>query len=386
MKKYFVIILALLFFIIGTSCNNNVEPKITSIAKRTVVIYMIATNTLSSNSKDDLNEISATIQNIEMNNCRLLIYKDSYSELPQLLEYKRGTKSLQIISHKTYDNETSSTTIERMKQVFDDVVNIAPANDYGLILWSHASGWAQSLAARSNISPLNFGDDNGKEMSISDLTEALPSGMFSFVYSDACYMSCIEVVYELRNKIKYFVGSVTELPADGMDYTNNLPCFFEDNANLIQACRNTFNKYNRLNGQSRTCTISLIDCSKLDVLASICKNIHQLGVSTTPTHQLQRYKYTSPYLFYDFAQYTKSINATNSSNNSQIASLKEDFEAIMPQVVVYKATTPTIFSQFTIDANVYSGLSTYILGTTSTSGINESYYKTLSWYKDVIKQ
>lgn len=385
MRKHLYIILSLLCFLINISCSKD-EPQNTLSAKRTVVIYMVATNTLSSNSKDDLHEISATIQSTEANDCRLLIYKDSYSELPQLLEYKKGKKEIQIIPHKTYDNETPSTTIERMKQVFDDVVNVAPANDYGLILWSHASGWAQSLAARSNVSPLNFGDDNGKEISISDLAEALPSGMFSFIYSDACYMSGIEVVYELRNKIKYFTGSVTELPADGMDYTNNLPCFFEDNANLIQACKNTFNKYNRLNGQSRTCTMSLIDCSKLDILASICKEIHKLGVSTTPTNQIQRYKYTSPYLFYDFAQYTKSINAIDSNNNTQLTSLKGDFDTIISQVVIYKAATPTIFNQFTIDANVYSGLSTYILGTTSTTGVNESYYKTLSWYKDVIKQ
>lgn len=385
-KNLYIIILSVLSLVLNVACGDSDNPTTETPTKRTVVIYMVATNTLSSNALLDLAEIESTIQSTGTNGCRLLIYKDSYSDVPQLIEYKKGEKEIQTITLQTYDNTTASTTVRRMQQVFSDVQSVAPAEDYGLILWSHASGWANSLTARSNVSVLSFGDDSGDEMPIDELAEALPTDMFSFVYTDACYMAGIEVVYEIRNKIRYFIGSVTELPADGMDYTNNLPCFFADQAKLEQACKNTFNKYNSMSGSSRTCTMSLIDCSQLEALAQVCKEIYSIGKSSTPVSEIQRYKYTSPYLFYDLGQYVNSYEAVNEVNAEQIASLQEDFNTIMSKVVLYKATTPAIFNKFTIDEEYFSGLSTYIMGTTQTSGVNESYYKTLSWYKDVIEQ
>lgn len=361
----------MIFSLISCGDDNNEPPKSTT---RTIAIYMIATNSLSSCDVDDLTEIEASIQKNGMNNCRLLVYWVSKSEKPQLIEIKKEKKSIKRTIHKVYSDDIKSTTIERMQEVFTDIIATAPADDYGLILWSHASGWANSLTARSNISTLDFGDDYGSTMPIDELAEAIPEGVFSFIYSDACYMSGVEVVYELRNKTKYFIGSTTELPLDGMDYTNNIPCFFSGKLDLAQCCKNTFNKYNSLSGSARTCTISLIDCSKLDQLAALCKTIHANGTSVTDVSSIQRYKRTSPYLFFDFVQYTEML-----ATDEQKTALRQ----LMNEVVPYKANTPYIFSSLAI--NIHSGLSTYILGTTQSSGVNERYYKTLSWYKDVIQ-
>jgi hypothetical protein len=183
-------------------------------------------------------------------------------------------------------------------------------------------------------------------------------------------------VYELRNKTKYFIGSVTELPIYGMNYTTNIPCFFSTNLDLTQSCKNTFNHYNKQSGSARTCTISLIDCSKLDQLATLCKKIHANGTSVTDVSSIQVYKKNIPYLFYDFVQYTEML-----ATEGQKIALRN----LMDEVVIYKATTPYIFSTLAIKEENYSGLSTYILGTTQSSGVNERYYKTLSWYKDVIE-
>ena len=358
-----------------TSCGkSNDEPKKNT--TRTIAIYMIATNTLSSCDVDDIAEIETAIEKNGMNNCRLLIYWVSKSGAPQLIEITTEKKSVKRVVHKVYSSDIRSTTIERMKEVFTDILAIAPAEDYGLILWSHASGWASSLTARSNVSLLDFGDDYGSTMPIDELAEGIPEGVFSFIYTDACYMSGVEVVYELRNKTKYFIGSVTELPIYGMNYTTNIPCFFSTNLDLTQSCKNTFNHYNKQSGSARTCTISLIDCSKLDQLAALCKKIHANGTSVTDVSSIQIYKRNIPYLFYDFVQYTEML-----ATEEQKIALRN----LMDKVVIYKATTPYIFSTLAIKEENYSGLSTYILGTTQSSGVNERYYKTLSWYKDVIE-
>ena len=70
-----------------------------------------------------------------------------------------------------------------------------------------------------------------------------------------------------------------------------------------------YEKYNKLYGSAKSCTISLIDCSKLDALASICKNIHMNGIKITNDYDIQKYKRTEPYLVYDFGQYTKRETA-----------------------------------------------------------------------------
>lgn len=372
MKRYYIIQFFILSLYFLCSCKD--EPKITP--KRTIAIYMIATNSLSPSIASDLEEIEATIQKNGTDRGRILVYYVSPNKKPQLFEIKREKNSVKRIVHKVYDNNIKSTTIERMQEVFSDIINISQTDEYGLLLCSHSSGWANSLTARSNISTLDFGDDYGSTMPIDELAEAIPEGVFNFIYSDACFMSGVEVVYELRNKTKFFIGSTAEVAADGMDYKNNIPLFLADNVDLRQICNSTFSKYDKQSGSARTCTISLIDCSKLDQLAALCKNIHANGTSVTDVSSIQIYKKNIPYLFYDFVQYTEML-----ATEGQKIALRN----LMDEVVLYKATTPYIFSTLAIKEENYSGLSTYILGTTQSSGVNERYYKTLSWYKDVIE-
>lgn len=379
MKRYYIIPLLLVGLCLLFACKDDKsEPDVPVYDKRTIAIYMIASNSLSSSISSDINEIEAAIQQYGTNGCRVLLYYVSNNEDPQLFEIKQGKNSVNRIIHKTYSSEIKSTTKERMEEVLNDIVDISQTDEYGLLLCSHASGWANSLTARSQkgVKPLDFGDDYGSTMPIDELAEAIPDNVFDFIYTDACYMGGIEVAYELRNKTRYFIGSVTEIPADGMDYKNNIPLFFADKVDLKVVCDSTYNKYNKLTGSSRTCTISLVDCSKLNDVARLCKQIHANNISITDISDIQKYKYSSPYLFYDFAQYTKLL-ATEEQ--------KEQFDALMEELVLFKAATPYIFNKLRIDQNKFSGLSTYIIGTSQSDGANETYYKTLSWYKDVIK-
>ena len=55
---------------------------------------------------------------------------------------------------------------------------------------------------------------------------------------------------------------------------------------------------------------------------------------------------------------------------------------IYNKVVIDKMATPTIFNRILIDQEHFSGLSTYIKGTSP--GVNENYYWNLAWAKDVV--
>ena len=91
-----------------------------------------------------------------------------------------------------------------MKQVLNDIIQMYPAQEYRLILWSHGTSW---LPAGSSLR--SFGEDSGKQMNIPDLAENLPI-KFDFILFDACLMGSVEVVYELKEKANFIISSSTE--------------------------------------------------------------------------------------------------------------------------------------------------------------------------------
>lgn len=381
----FTIFLVLSSFIF-LSCVN--EPEIITKKKRTVLVYMIASNSLGINNYDakDIKEMETGMSKYTKNDCRLLVYYVPYNADPYLFEIVKNKNQVSRKIKKTYSRDIKSTTSQRMGEVINDLAKLAPADDYGLVLWSHSDGWARSLgqgrsrnhmiqsAANSGAYFLtrDFGEDSGSTMPVDELADVIPAGMFSFIYTDACYMGSIEIAYQLRNKTKYFIGSCALLPADGMPYDKNIPHFFEDEPNLTNACIETFDYYNNQSGAYRTNTISLIDCTKLNELAIICRRIHE-NEKSADISSIQQYTYDIPQnIYFDFKQYTSQISSPE---------LIPEFENIIKEVVLYKAATPYIFGTLAIDPQKFSGVSTYILGRGNT--LNENYYKTLDWYNDV---
>ena len=51
---------------------------------------------------------------------------------------------------------------------------------------------------------------------------------------DACYMQSVEVIYQLRDRTDYFIGSPTEIPGPGAPYEAVVPALFSQiNRKLI---------------------------------------------------------------------------------------------------------------------------------------------------------
>ncbi len=372
--KHILNTLLILIVLILSSCEEHAPSPEKS--TRTILVYAIATNTLNGYDDDDIYEMSEAIATCDINNCRLLIYRVSYNNrTPKLMELHRDKNGKVVTTiHKTYDStQKLSVSTQRFAQVLSDVRTVAPAREYGLILWSHSNGWAETKSGNiSNISnrqPKYFGDDYGASMPIDSLSMAIPDNMFNFIWTDACYMGSIEIAYELRNDTKYFIGSPTEILSYGMPYDQNIPCFFENTADLKSACQNMFNFYDRLQGEYRSATISLIDCSKLNKIANLCleTNIKNKQISTS---DLLCYNSSSNRFYFDFLQTYSKI-----ATDEQYSKLQQ----ALNQAVIYKAATPKILNTITIKPESFSGLSTYVMG--SANSRNEKAYKALKWYK-----
>ena len=375
MSRIWVFMLAIIVSMV--SCSHD-EPKPEENAKRTILVYMIATNSLGSNHRDqqDLEEMDQAVANGALNGCRLLVYRVANDDQdPTLFEIRLKKGKVEHVPLMTYGNaHGASVTPERMRQVVFDMKAEAPAKEYGLVLWSHGTGWARSLTTKASASSTlkDFGEDNGSTMSLTDLADGIPTGVFEWIYADVCYMACVEVAYELRNHCHYFVGYTTEIPAQGMPYDLTLPLLCNDRAGLAESCRATYEYYNAMSGQNRTFSGAVVDCTQMDALADVCHRIQQQGIELESTAGLQCYNLNSSHFFFDFLQYYQAICPDE---------MQGELLTIYNKVVIDKMSTTTIFNRILIDTNKFSGLSTYIKG--ASPGVNEQYYSELEWNKVV---
>ena len=374
--KILLVIVSICSFATFTSCDSD-EPKPGETTRRTILIYMVATNSLNGYDNYDVEEITKALNSCDINNCRLLLYRvstsDTEAKLVEMLR-RNGKVETQLLKNYGVSNKLSLTT-KRFSQVLADVKQLAPAKEYGLLLWSHSVAWAFTRSANPDATTTRshrlegFGDDFGETMQIDSLADAIPDGMFHFIWGDVCYMGAIEVAYELRNDTRYFIGSPTETLSYGMPYDQNVPCFFETEANLVQACKNMYNFYNNQGGEYRSVTISMVDCSKLEQVAQVCEEI-SIADKVIDTRDLLCYNSSSNRFFFDFLQVYNQI-----ANDSQYSRLCDAYN----DALVYKAATPKFLNTIVIDSENFSGLSTYVMG--SSTARNEMAYKQLEWYK-----
>ncbi len=388
-KRLTHILFAVTFALLLYSCDSNETPKVDQKpCNRTILVYMVANNSLGAGNFDnnDLQEmLDASLYN-NFNGGRLIIYHAPCNHPPALIEISDGN----VRQLKQYDSTPLSVSSQRMQQVIDDTKQIAPASEYGLILWSHSNGWLQNgiepplsqdefpqslIKQRKESADKNtlaFGEDQGKSMNITTLANVINDENFCFIYFDCCYMATIEVAYQLRHATPYIVASATEIPADGMPYNCNIPLLFAKKTMLKEVCANTFDFYNCQKGLQRSCAISLIDTRHIDQLAQMTSKIYESQPLLPNDFIPQRFTLDKNCYYFDFGQYVEALSQTDTT-------FFNEWKAAIDKVVIYKAATPYMWNSLKI--NHHSGLSTYILDSFE-SASNKNYHQ-LQWWQDV---
>lgn len=358
-------------------CSSQ-EPDAPPLTKRTVLVYMVANNaSLGGAGYDtlDIEEMKAAAANGDLAGGRLIVYHAGVNAAPQLLDITQSG----IVVLKTYDDSQYSVERARLEDVISDTKRYAPAEDYGLVLWSHASGWLQDgISETDEASTLSFGYDRGKKMNVSTLAKALTDKGFSFVYFDCCQMASVEVVYELRHATDFIVASAIELPIEGMPYDKNVKCFFTDTPDLIQAARNTFELYDgQENPENRWCSMSVIDTSEIDPLADATRAIYSAlpDMTLPPGYTPQKYQLDGRVYLYDFADYVNSM----AEDYGVPALLLSEYDEAMHRAVIYKDATPLLYN--TLPLTHHSGLSTFIMKSQQEAVTKN--YNQLQWFADV---
>ena len=212
------------------------------------------------------------------------------------------------------------------------------------------------------------------ETDIREIADLLPFKL-DYIIFDACFMGGVEVAYQFRDKCRSMCFSQTEILSDGMDYTTMISDLLSGNsADLVSLATNYFNHYDTASGAKRSATISVVDCTKLDALAAVCRDLfrrYDISKDKVNESKLQKYfHYVNHAWFYDLFSIAEAAGASE----TELSDLQWALDCCME----YKAATP-IFALYGFPIRVHSGLSMY-LPETERKNLN-SYYSALDWNK-----
>lgn len=396
--------------------NDFSDTVNVSTAKRTVIVYMAAQNSLGmrpyKNHLRDSTEIMKAYQDIPQDSRLLLFIDDQYS--PRLYRITRDTSRPILVKKWIKDEDSASSAF--FTQILLFVKNYFPSDEYGVVMWSHATGWlpvsAHSESIQSSYSNrqatklsfgiddgMNFGMDDGTEMSISDMAEAFGNANFhaKYLFFDACLMQNVEVAYELRHCADFIVASPMSISSAGANYTHQIQkgLFSDDISDIASTYVNDVLDKNQVNDYGDFgLVISVVKTSELDNLSAEMKQSLPNSVMTNHVSPqmgavLNYQAYSKNFHFrphnYDMAETIRFLFSESDAKH-----LLE----VLDKVVVYKdATTyfwigPGERNYQYIDINTFGGISMFVpqevytlnaSACTLYGDLNKQFRKT-SWY------
>ena len=145
-------ILAPLF--VMPSCIES--GRLDDITTRTVLIYIAAENNLSNTAQSNIFSMNSNIRYVD-SNTNLVVFVDRMGLRPCLLHIHNA----QIDTLKKYD-ELDSTKPEVLSMVIDDMTNRFDSESYGLVLWSHGTGWIPTDMLHYTAPSLNYAPGRGE--------------------------------------------------------------------------------------------------------------------------------------------------------------------------------------------------------------------------------
>ena len=387
--KHLYIITTLLFSILLTFFSCSKDPKVDPILPtgRTLLVYVALDNSLFGEMDDVHASLREGWGNEDINGTLLLFADTRRGGNPVLINIKKLNGEVISDTIRTYTNDNSASP-ELLRQVIADTKLFAPANSYGMLLFSHASGW---LPANAFINPLKWEagldnsskigsrsifEDNGREMEFHDFVEAIPDGMFEFIASEMCFMSSVETAFALRNKTDYLLAAAPEVLSPGFEpiYRTSLGLLYKTKPDLEGFAQAFFDYFNGLQGEYKSAAISVVKTSEMQALANFTRTVAP-ELTQDQIDAVQHYdripprSSSFPYLFFDYRDYIDQV-ATDAQMN--------ELDVLLDKAVIFKRSTPKLINIF---IPKHSGLSVYI-PQERLPKLNKAYEET-DWWKAV---
>ncbi|MBD9091034.1 MAG: Clostripain family protein [Bacteroides oleiciplenus] len=318
MKKLVFLFLILSFFL--ASCEKEDTPEL-PVVQRTVFVYMPWSTNLLPDFQNNINDMEIAIKKGILKNERVLVFLSTTSKDATLFEFQYKDGECVRNTLKTYENP-AFTTAAGITSILNDVKSYAPANSYSMIIGSHGLGWIPvSSASTRSVEQRMHWDSQGtyRTRLFGGITSEFQTDITTFakgisdaglkmeyIMFDDCYMSCVEVAYDLKDVTHYLIGCPTEIMVHGMPYEDMCTYLFGevDYAGICEVFLDFYQNYELM-----PCgTIGVTDCSELDELATIMKEINsKYTFDASLLNSVQIMDGYSPVIFFDFGDYVAKL-------------------------------------------------------------------------------
>lgn len=354
LKLAFISLLMLCF----SACQEEdpIMPPEPQTAEKTIFVFMPYSNNLYSFLHANINDMKAAIvRNNGLDNTRLIVFiaKDKKQSALIDIRYKKGVCTQDTL--EKYSSPTYLTTNGRV-ELFNKVKKYAPANRYAMIVGCHGMGWIPSSTVFNRNTLRYFGGlEKEYKIDIDDFATSIKAaGMkMQFIMFDDCYMSSMEVAYDLKDVTDYIIASTSEVMAYGMPYQNIYQHLMSAQPDYKALCNGFYEFYS--NSGTPYGTIGVTDCRYMDEMVAMMKYINTKHTFDTDrlnnVQDLDGETFT-PTIFFDFDDYVRNL-CTNDNNTY------EQFNAVLQRLVPYKANTNYILSGKThgeTKVNHFSGI------------------------------
>ena len=387
--------------------NDNLQLNASryAAAERTVLVYLAGKNNLSQSLQTNLEQMKAGSRLIGNNTLLVFVRRDMQGEKPWLARVNNGelTDSVSLDDMGFGKSNMQACNPELMEQVMRYAFSHYPANEYGLVLGGHSTGW---LIDEEPGQTRAFGVDNGdgytysrknkRWMNVPTMARVLERvPHLKFIFADCCNFMCLETMYELRNVTDYIIGSPAEIPAEGAPYEQIIPALFEKNS----FCSSVIGIYYR--AQNGELPLSAVKTSAIDQLASATRNAldmvqAKIGNGYADTQGLIHYGYSGSSIHFH-QEYNLFYDAGDFFRSQLSESDYLQWKQALDEAVIEKRfakqwrtcmTWRYIYSDFEMTEEKYHGVSMYIPQDANTEyGIyyaqNNEDIKQLKWYQSV---
>lgn len=407
-----------------TSCHKNRMDSDKEFDK-VMILYSAGYNSLSEYLRSDIEEVQkGFLPSRKGKNALLLISKlttrgSDYSTKtsPCLIRITgknvKGEFTAQMDTLLSLENGAVLADINNTRTMLEYISEHFHSKSYGMVVSSHGTGWLPNgyftdpdkyegggiLFRRSDrespeglpvyveryhdpsLPPVKTvgqevetikGKQYSHEMEIEEFAKAIPFHL-DYLLFDVCLMGGIEVAYAMKDVTDVIGFSQTEVLADGFDYkkiAHHLLAGAKPDPKSV--CSDYFESYDEREGRSRSASISLVDCTKLEPLAQVCRSLFaKYGdiIRTMDGSRVQAYFYDRDYHWhYDLYD----IIAKAGASYEELSTLSEALSGC----VLYKAATPSFFH---LELKILSGFSMYL--PSDGSKYLDDFYRTLGWNK-----
>ncbi len=392
----------------NTACKATVEVwQRSASAEQSIILFFLGTS-LNSYFKSNIEMISKALEADILGNRRVVAFVQSTQYTGELFElrYDKAEGGVVRETLRSYSLPAQYTD-HTINSLFEDMITIAPAQSYALIVGSHGKGWIprESLSTASAMAAAAFdrrrliwtpapgavevrhiGDNSATQFDTTQIAQAITRNniKLDYIIFDVCYMSNIEALYDLKDAAKYILASPCEILASGMPYDKIIPHLLseKDTKSALDKSAQAFVEYysNDNKGIYASACAAVTDCSRLEALAQRVKAANSALKDVDP-NTLQVFDgvdsyYNPTHIFFDLEDY---ILQSCTDNAATIAFVEELNKTLSGQ-----HHTETFYSAYNNKSNpitTYCGITTSAPITLNPASEYINEWKQTAWYK-----